>query len=113
VSGEGAEKATQQSSRNIEAMARSTSILAQGLQDVSREYLDLWRKITARSLGSLEELSRLRTPQEMLATQSEIIRDNVQEFLHTARRTAETSIKIADEATRGIAEAAELARRAA
>jgi phasin family protein len=113
VSGDEAEKATQQSSRNIEAMARSTSIMAQSVQDISREYLELWRKITTRSLGSMENFARSRTPQEVLATQSEIVRDNVQEFLQTTRRTAETSIKMADEATRGIADAAQQARRAA
>jgi hypothetical protein len=113
VSGDEAEKATQQSSRNIEAMARSTSIMAQSVQDISREYLELWRKISSRNLGSMENFARLRTPQELLATHSQIVRDNMQEFLQTSRRTAETSIKMADEATRGIAEAAELARRAA
>jgi hypothetical protein len=113
VTGQETEKALQQSSRNIEAMARSNSVIAESFQEILREHLELWRKIATRNLGSFEKFARLRTPQEMLATHSELIRDNVQEFLQTARRTAETSIKMADEANRGISEAAEQSRRAA
>jgi phasin family protein len=113
VGSDEAQKATQQSSRNIEAMARSSGILAQSVQEISREYFELWRKIMARSLGSFETLARARTPQEVLAAQSEIIRDNTQEFLQTTRRTAETSIKMADEATKNFTDLTETSRRAA
>src|SRR5688572_29662310 len=48
--------------------------------------------------------AKMSSSHVQLAIQSEIVRENVQEFLQTARRTAETSIKMADEANRQIGE---------
>ena len=111
--GEEVEKATQQSSRNLEAIAQSSSILAQGMQEVSRECFDLMRKSVARNFDWMDAFARCRTPQELMAKQSEVARDSLEELLQTTRRTAEASVRMADEAARKIADAAEAARRSA
>jgi len=110
--GEEVEKATQQSSRNLEAIAQSGSILAHGMQEVSRECFDLMRKSVARNFEWMDALARCRTPQELMAKQSEAARDGLEELLQTTRRTAEASVRMADEAARKITNAAEDARRA-
>jgi phasin family protein len=105
LAGEEAEKAAEQSSRNLRAIAQSSTVLAQGAQDVSREYLDLWRKSLGHNLDWVNAFARSRSPQELAAAQSEIVRDNLQDLLQATRRTAEVSARMADEATRKITEA--------
>jgi hypothetical protein len=58
-------------------------------------------------------LMRSRTPQELLAAQSEIIRDNFEGFLQSSSRIAEMSVQVADQATRRLTEAMDQKRRAA
>jgi len=114
IGGEEAEKAAEQSSRNLEAIARSSNILAQGAQEVSRECFELARKAMTHNLEWFDALTRCRSPQEFVAAQSKIMRDNLQDLLDTTRRTAEVSARMADEAARRMTEAAEeTARRAA
>ena len=48
----------------------------------------------------------------MTAVQSEFLRDNLESFLQCARRIAETSIQMADEATKRTVEAIERSRAA-
>lgn len=114
LGGEEAEKAAEQSSRNLEAIARSSNILAQGAQEVSRECFELARKTMAHNLDWFDALVRCRTPQELVAAQSKMVRDNLQDLLDTTRRTAEVSARMADEAARRMTEVVEeTARRAA
>jgi len=113
LSGEEAQKATQQSARNIEAIAQTAGVLLQNVQDMSREHLELWRKMADRNIRIFEAIARARTPQEVLAAQSEIVRENVQEVLQTTRKTAESSMRIADEAAKKLTEMSDKARRAA
>ena len=44
-------KATEQSARNLEAMVRSTTLFSQAMQDISREYLELWRRLSDAAAG--------------------------------------------------------------
>jgi phasin family protein len=107
IGGEGTEKAAEQSSRNLEAIVRSGNILAQGAQEVSREYFELARKAVAHNFEWFDALARCRTPQDLVAAQSKIWRDNLQDLLDTTRRTAEVSVRIADDAARRMSETAE------
>jgi hypothetical protein len=43
---------------------------------------------------------RSRTPQELLAAQSEMFRDYLEGFLQSSRRIGEMSMQVADQATR-------------
>ena len=52
------------------------------------------------NLAHFEEFLGCRTPQECLALQTRVIRDNIEALLHSARRTAEASTKLADDAVR-------------
>ena len=46
----------------------------------------------------MDHLLRCRTPQEFVAIQSEVLKDNLEESLKWTRRMAEQSIPMADEA---------------
>jgi phasin family protein len=111
LAGEEAEKAAEQSSRNLRAIAQSSTVLANGVQELSRECAELMRKSAGRNLDWLNACARSRSPQELAAAQSEIARDNLQDMLQATRRTAEASARMADEATRKMSEVLETADR--
>ena len=112
ISGEEAHKAVQKSSVNLDAILQSSSVLAEVSQSISREWLNFVRERMEQNLNRFESLLRCRTPQDITAVQSEILRDNLESFLQCARRIAETSIQVADEATKRTAEAVEAAEAA-
>jgi hypothetical protein len=111
ITGEEAEKAMEQSSRNLRAIARSSSVFAQGAHEVSREYMDLMRKSAAYNVAWLSAFAHNRSPQELAAAQSEIIRDGTRDVIEATRRIAEASVRLADEATQKLTSALEATQR--
>jgi len=100
ISGESAQQATQQSARNLESIVQSGTILAGGMQNISREWLAFIQKRMQQNLQRFEALANSRTPQEVMAVQSELVRDHLEGFVHSARRVAELSAQMAEEAGR-------------
>ena len=72
-----AQHAAQQSSRNMETIAQSGTILASGMQTMWREWLDFARNRTEQNFSRFDALLKCRTPQELLAAQSDMVRDNI------------------------------------
>jgi phasin family protein len=105
MSGEGAQQATEASSRNLESIVQSGTIFAGGLQSISREWFDFARKRIEQNMHRVDELAAWRTPHEMLAAQSEFVRDNLEDFVQSTRRVAEISMQMADEAVRRMSDA--------
>ena len=105
MSGEGAQQATEQSSRNLECIVQSGTIFAGGLQSISREWFDFARKRVEQNMHRLDDLATWRTPQEMMAAHSDLVRDNLEDFVQSTRRVAEISIQMADEAVRRMSDA--------
>jgi hypothetical protein len=112
ISGEEAHKAAQKSSDNLEAIIQSSSVLAEVIQSISREWANFARERMERNLNRFESLLRCRTPQDVTAVQSEILRDNLESFLQCARRIAKISMQVPDEANKGTPEAAEATQAA-
>ena len=113
LSGENVQQATQQSSRNLDAIVQSSKTLADAFQAISREWSSFCRERVDRNLERMEALMRSRTPHELLAAQSEMFRDNLDSALQSSRRIAEMSVQVADQATRKLSEAMDQERRAA
>jgi phasin family protein len=100
ITGEGAQQATEQSARNFESIVQSGTILAGGMQSISLELLNFARKRVEQSMHRVEALVNCRTPQEILAVQSDLVRDSLEDFVQSTRHIAEISTKMADEAVR-------------
>jgi hypothetical protein len=113
LSGDEGQEATQQAARNVEAMFRSTGAFAQGMNGIAREWLNFIRERTESNLNRVGELWRCRTPQDLVAVHSELIRDNVEGVLETGRRVAGVSLKLADDASRKMTETTDRIKRAA
>src|SRR5260370_16296249 len=105
MSGESAEQATEQSSRNLESIVQSGTIFAGGLQSISREWFDFARKRLEQNMDRLDELATWRTPQEMMAAHSELVRANLEDSVRSTRRVPVISIQMADEAVRRMSDA--------
>jgi phasin family protein len=56
---------------------------------------------------------RSRTPQEFIAAQSDLFRDNFEGLLQSSRRVAQASVDVTDETTRRVTRAMSKQRRAA
>jgi len=108
-----AQKAAQQSVRNMEAVVGSSTVVAQELQHISREWLEFSQSRWQQTLSRINELGSCRTAQDAVAIQSELMRDSLEHLLQTARRTAEISARMADAATRRISENMNRERQAA
>lgn len=91
-------QASEQSSRNVDAIVESGTVIAQGFEGISREWFEFARKRLEQNLQRLNELARCRSPQQFAALQSEILRDNMEDLLHSSRRVAEISAHLAEDA---------------
>ena len=113
ISADGSRDAAEKSSTNMEAIAGSTAVVAEGLQNMSREWMDFVQTRMQHNLERLNALASCRTTQEFAAVQSELIRDNLEGMLQSARRTAEISTRMADDAMKNMAKRVDQARSAA
>lgn len=98
---------TEQASRNLQAVAQSGTALAHGIQDISRECLELSQRRLQRNLDGLNALTRCRSMTDFMVLQTSLIRDNLEQTVENSRRIAELTIHMADEATRMVASQAE------
>jgi hypothetical protein len=108
---------TEQASDNVKTVAQPNTVLAQGFQDMSREFFELSQKRLQTNLDGLNALARCRSMNDFVTVQSSLIRDNLEQTVDNSRRMAELTVKLADEATRtvtvGVKQFAERAGRAA
>jgi hypothetical protein len=100
LSNERGQHATEQSSRNIDAIVQSGKTFVDACQVMSRELSSFYQERLDRNLERVDVLMRSRTPQELLAAQSEMFRDYLEGFLQSSRRIGEMSVQVADQATR-------------
>jgi|SRR6266404_1890307 hypothetical protein len=97
-SGEGAQSAAQRSSRNLEGIVQSGTVLTELTQRLCEEWVEIARARMDRGFDRFDALLQCRTPQDFAALQSEIMRDNLETFLGYARKAGEHSARLADEA---------------
>jgi hypothetical protein len=93
---------TERASRNIQAVVQSCTIVTEMMQRICEEYEDIARARIERGFDRIGALMRSCTPQDIVALQSEILRDNIETFLGFARRAGEHSTRLADEARRRV-----------
>ena len=94
---EKAQQATEQSSRNIDAIVQSSRAYADALQSISRELSSFCQERLDRNMEKMNVLMRSRTPQELIAAQSDLLRDNLEGILQSSRRVAEASVGVTDD----------------
>jgi hypothetical protein len=96
-SGEEAQKVAHRSTGNIEAIVQSSTIATEIAQRLYGEWVNFARERMERNFNRLDTLMKCHTPQDFVALQSELMRDNVEGFLGYAGRVGEHSVRLADE----------------
>ena len=102
LSGQENRALTRQASENLGALAETGTVLARGMQEVSREWLTLSQHGLQKYIEGLTQLARCRSMQDLVAVQSELMRNNWHYMIDVSRQIAERSIEIANEATQKI-----------
>lgn len=112
-SGDQAERVRRESAANIDALAKSTSVAAEGVQTVVRECLTLSRNRIENNAKQWERLLSCRSLNDLVAAQTEAMRENFEQTLRSVRRLAEISLQTTDQASKQMSETLERTRRVA
>ncbi len=104
VNGETARRALQQSSSNLQVVMETSSIVADGLANVSGEWMHFTQNWVEKNLDNFDHLQGCRTLEDCMTLQTQMARDNLEAVLHSTRRSSELAMKMADEAIRRMGE---------
>jgi phasin family protein len=99
-SGGDARDLAEQAAEHLRAVAQSSTALARGVQDVSREVFELSQKRLQTNVDGLNQLARCRSLADLVAAQRSLFRENLEQTLNNSRRLAEMTLQVVDEATR-------------
>jgi hypothetical protein len=108
-SGNEAQEATERSARNTETILYTGTAATKLIGGMSQEYFGFVRHQIENSMNRMNELWRCRTPHDVAAVQSDLVRETVGSVLESSRRMADMSLKLADDAAKHM----ERSRRAA
>ncbi len=98
LSGDEAQEAAERSARNAETILHSASAVTKGMNGISREYFDMVRQQFENNMQRMNELWRCRSPQDVAAVQTDLVREAVTGALESGRRMADMSLRLADDA---------------
>ena len=76
-----------------------------GAQEVSHEWFGFAQERVQKNMDGLSRLTGVRSVQDFIAVQSDLVRDNLQQVIDTNKRVAEVSVRVAEEAARSIQKA--------
>jgi hypothetical protein len=97
--GDEAEKTTGQAARNIAALIQSASVVADAARAISTEVIDLVRHSTERSIDHIGAMTRCLSPEDLVTSQTDAMRDNVELLMDSSRRIAEIALRTAEESS--------------
>jgi hypothetical protein len=95
-----AQQATERSARNTETILYTSTAATKLVGGMSQEYFEFVRHQIENSMNRMNELWRCRTPQDVAAVQSDLVRETVGSVLESSRRMADMSLKLADDAAK-------------
>ncbi|MCG5241137.1 phasin family protein [Azospirillum doebereinerae] len=93
--------------QNMDVMVQCGGVLTDGAQAIWREWMGLAQEVAARNASAVNTLMRSRTVPDFYATQSSMLKDNVQLVLSRSVTVSELSARTANDAVRKLAGRAE------
>jgi phasin family protein len=104
LSGDEVQRAAEKSARNTATVLQSSTAMAKGMTGVSQEYFAFLRQQIESSMDRMNELWRCRTPQDIVAVQSDFVREAMECAVQSSRRMADMSLKAADDSAKRMAQ---------
>lgn len=104
--GQDLNRMAERTSRNLETLTKAGSVLMQGMQDVSREWIGMTQEQMRRNSEAMSEMSRLRSVPELVSAQADLMRDGIRAMVDGVRRIGEISLRTATETSDAMREAA-------
>jgi hypothetical protein len=98
LSGNDVQQVTERSARNAVSVLHTTAAVAKVMNDMSREYFAFVQHQMESTMDRMSELWGCRTPQDVAAVQSELVRHTVESAVESTRRIADMSLKATDAA---------------
>jgi phasin family protein len=102
---------------NFEALVESGKILASGMQDMGRTYVEEAKTAAETVQADVKKMAAVKSPTELLQLQGEIMRRNFDAMVSTTSKNTEAMLKLANEAFAPVSNrmslAAEKVRKAA
>jgi phasin family protein len=105
-----AEELARRSSQNLQAVSQASTVLARGAQEVSKEVFGLVQDRLQKNLDAVNRIAGVRSVQDFVAAQSDLVRDGLQQVIDTNKRIAEVSVRMADEVARILHSQAEVSQ---
>jgi phasin family protein len=100
--GDEAQRATERSVRNTQTVMDSATAVNKGLNEISREYFQFVARQIETNMARMNELWSCRSPYELAAVQSDLVREAMTGMLESSRRVADMSLKVAEDAGKRI-----------
>lgn len=113
LSGDGTRQAMEQSARNTQTILYTSTAAARAIGGISKEYFEFVRRQIEKNMDRMQDFWGCRTPQEVAALQTELVRETVGSALESSRRIADMSLRMADDAAKHIDKTMGEAQRAA
>jgi hypothetical protein len=88
----------QQSLRNAESVMASGTVIASAIHNISRELVELTNNRLHQNMNVIDAFAKCRSPEELVRTQSEFVRQQIGDYVQSTRRIAEISLGMADQA---------------
>jgi hypothetical protein len=92
----------ERSAQNIQVVSEASSVLAKGAQDASRAWLELTQRAMRTNLEAFGQFAGCRSVQEVMAVQSNLLRDNLQQAIESGEVIARVSADTIREATQAM-----------
>ena len=83
---------------NLEALVESGKILASGMQDMGRTYVEEAKSAADTLQGDVKKFAAIKSPTELFQLQGEIARRNFDAMVSTTSKNTEAMLKLANEA---------------
>ena len=90
--------------QNLGVMMQTGIKLAGGFQSIMREWADYTRNAMQCNIDGMNSIMRARTPQDLMAAQSDLLNAEVQVMLNSGVRISEATLRVARDAAQSIGE---------
>jgi hypothetical protein len=90
--------------QNLGVMMQTGNKLAEGYQSIMREWADYTRKAMQCNIDGMNSIMRARTPQDLMAAQSELLNAELRVMLDSGVKISEATLRVARDAAESIGE---------